>query len=171
MFFLIQLEKNVRLHPMHFGPKLSQTLVDHLCREVEGTCSGRYGYFICVTGVEPMGKGEIRDGSGYATFPVKYQCIVFRPFKGEVLDCVVTQVNKMGFFAEAGPLQLFVSQHLIPEDITFQAGSDPGYVSSNGLIRIQKDSNMRVRIIGVRNDATEIHAVATIKEDYLGLIN
>ena len=32
--------------------------------------------------------------------------VVFRPFKGEVLDAVVTTVNKMGFFAEVGPLQV-----------------------------------------------------------------
>ena len=32
--------------------------------------------------------------------------VVFRPFKGEVLDAIVTTVNKMGFFAEVGPLQV-----------------------------------------------------------------
>ena len=31
--------------------------------------------------------------------------MVFRPFKGEVLDAVVETVNKMGFFAEVGPLK------------------------------------------------------------------
>ena len=40
------------------------------------------------------------------TFPVRYKAVVFRPFKGEVLDAVVTTVNKMGFFAEVGPLQV-----------------------------------------------------------------
>lgn len=28
-------------------------------------------------------------------YNVKYKAIVFRPFKGEVLDAVVTQVNKV----------------------------------------------------------------------------
>jgi DNA-directed RNA polymerase subunit E'/Rpb7 len=41
-------------------------------------------------------QGRIRnDGSGLATFEVKYNCLVFRPFKGEVLDAVVTDVNKV----------------------------------------------------------------------------
>ena len=40
------------------------------------------------------------------TFPMRYMAVVFRPFKGEVLDAVVTTVNKMGFFAEVGPLQV-----------------------------------------------------------------
>ena len=40
------------------------------------------------------------------TFPIRYMAVVFRPFKGEVLDAIVTTVNKMGFFAEVGPLQV-----------------------------------------------------------------
>ena len=114
---------------------------------------------VAITGVEDIGKGLIREGTGYVTFPVKYQCVVFRPFKGEILDAVVTMVNKvglstcilpsivvkfcsealggddigvgggdcradlvaklfvllvlqMGFFAEAGPVQIFVSNHV-----------------------------------------------------------
>ncbi|KAJ4831997.1 hypothetical protein Tsubulata_023268, partial [Turnera subulata] len=56
-----------------------------------------------------VGKGLIRDGTGFATFPVKYQCVVFRLFKGEILEAVVTMVNKMGFFAEAGPYRYYMS--------------------------------------------------------------
>ncbi|GKV44982.1 hypothetical protein SLEP1_g52118 [Rubroshorea leprosula] len=35
---------------------------------------------------------------GFVTFPVKYQCVVFRPFKGEILEAVVTMVNKAAVF-------------------------------------------------------------------------
>ena len=45
-------------------------------------------------------------GQGLVMFPIKYSAVVFRPFKGEVLDAIVTTVNKMGFFAEVGPLQV-----------------------------------------------------------------
>jgi DNA-directed RNA polymerase II subunit RPB7 len=51
---------------------------------------------VAITGVEDVGKGLIREGTGYVTFPVKYQCVVFRPFKGEILEAVVTMVNKVG---------------------------------------------------------------------------
>lgn len=107
-------------------------------------CSGRHGFIVAITGIESVGKGLIREGTGFVTFPVKYQCVVFRPFKGEILEAVVTMVNKvniidllfiflemgystcfmhllfkdfigllqMGFFAEAGPVQIFVSNHV-----------------------------------------------------------
>jgi DNA-directed RNA polymerase II subunit RPB7 len=57
--------------------------------------SGRHGFVVAITGVENIGKGLIREGTGYVTFPVKYQCVVFRPFKGEILEAVVTMVNKV----------------------------------------------------------------------------
>eukprot|EP01018_Ginkgo_biloba_P031731 Gb_23002 [translate_table: standard] len=114
MFFHIVLERNMQLHPRHFGPHLRDKLVSKLIQDVEGTCraalhrtiisgksnnlftdlSGRYGFVIAITGVENIGKGLIRDGTGFVTFPVKYQCVIFRPFKGEVLEAVVTMVNK-----------------------------------------------------------------------------
>lgn len=53
---------------------------------------------VAITGVDEIGKGLIRDGTGFVTFPVKYQCVVFRPFKGEILEAVVTMVNKVLVF-------------------------------------------------------------------------
>ena len=40
-------------------------------------------------------KWVIQDTTAFAKFHVTYTCIVFRPFKGEVLDCIVTSVNKV----------------------------------------------------------------------------
>ncbi len=63
--------------------------------QVEGTCSGKYGFVICVTGMGNVGKGSIREGFGTALFNVEYSCMVFRPFKGEVMDCIVSSVSKV----------------------------------------------------------------------------
>ena len=55
----------------------------------------RYGFVIAVTTIDNIGAGMIQPGRGFVLYPVKYKAIVFRPFKGEVLDAVVTQVNKV----------------------------------------------------------------------------
>ena len=55
----------------------------------------RYGFVIAVTTIDNIGAGLIQPGRGFVVYPVKYKAIVFRPFKGEVLDAVVTQVNKV----------------------------------------------------------------------------
>lgn len=170
MFFHKQLEKKLALHPRYFGPRLRETLVTKLVREVEGTCTGRHGFVVAVTGVDDIGAGMIRDGTGFVTFPVQYSCVVFRPFRGEVLEAVVSMVNKMGFFADAGPVQIFVSTHLIPEDMKFVASESNCYQTEDGTVTIQKETEVRLKIVGTRVDATEIFCIGTIKDDFLGLI-
>lgn len=83
-----------------------------LYADVEGTCTGRYGYIIAVLSISDPGSGTVLPGVGTAEFVVKYTAIVYKPFKGEVVDGQVASVNKMGFFADVGPLQVFVSSHV-----------------------------------------------------------
>lgn len=52
---------------------------------------------IAVTTIDNIGAGLILPGQGFVVYPVKYKAIVFRPFKGEVLDAVVRQVNKVSY--------------------------------------------------------------------------
>jgi DNA-directed RNA polymerase II subunit RPB7 len=40
-------------------------------------------------------QGMVQSGTGQAEFVTKYRAIVFKPFKGEVVDGVVTNVNKV----------------------------------------------------------------------------
>jgi len=175
MFFHIDMEKDLLVLPQHFGPTLKDYLRQKLIDKVEGSCSGRFGFVICVTEIKSIGKGRIREGAGIVTFPMKFAAIVFRPFKGEVLDAKVTVVNKLGFFAEVGPLNVFVSKHLIPSDMRFDQQSNPpsyvSQVSDEQPMRVTVASEVRLKLIGTRVDATEIFAIGSIKEDYLGVIN
>merc|ERR1712060_867200 len=99
---------------------------------------------------------------------MKYQALLFRPFEGEVVDAVVTTVNKMGFFCEAGPVDIFVSNYMIPEDMEFTSVGEPSYKSNADVTEIQKDMGLRVRIVGKRIDPEELFCIGTIKDDYLG---
>lgn len=93
---------------------MKQILRSKLIEDVEGTCTGQFGYIICVMdGMKiDIGKGRIIPGDGSAEFEVKYTAIVWRPFKGEVVDGVVTKVNNLGFFVDVGPLSVFISVHV-----------------------------------------------------------
>lgn len=136
-----------------------------------------------------------------------------------------SNISQMGFFAEAGPVQIFVSKHvslwscimnltsssflvlgvlyllffssflspqLIPDDMEFQAGDMPNYTTSDGSVcfflyflfptvlsvfylssrnsiflcflqvKIQKECEVRLKIIGTRVDATEIVCTISI---------
>lgn len=175
MFFHLEMHKELLLFPRDFGPNVQDLLAEKLIKTVEGSCSGRYGFVVCVTEVTKAGKGRIREGGGLATFPMTFNAIVFRPFKGEVFDAVVTTVNKLGFFAQVGPLQVFVSKHCMPPDMKFDPQSTPASyvseVSDEQPQRVAKDSEVRLRVMATRIDASEIFAIGTIKDEYLGLID
>lgn len=84
-----------------------QYLESKLYADVEGTCSGLFGYIIAVVSILDIGKGMVLPGSGQAEFVTRYRAIVFKPFKGEVVDGVVNNVNKVRpylFFSILPPL-------------------------------------------------------------------
>ncbi|KAJ3309216.1 DNA-directed RNA polymerase II subunit [Blyttiomyces sp. JEL0837] len=167
-----QLTHVIQLHPQYFGPRMREYLVKRLHEEVEGTCSGRFGYVISVVEVVEVGHGVLQTASGFAEFNITYKAIVFKPFKNQVVDGVVTTVNRMGFFADVGPLQVFVSAHLLQAGMQWDANANPpayvGTLQASLDLRIEKGESVRIRIIGTRVDANEIFAIGTIREDYLG---
>ncbi|BGO91071.1 hypothetical protein NBRC10512_005836 [Rhodotorula toruloides] len=174
MFFIKLLTQDLIMHPSYFNQSLRGYLSAELRRQVEGTCSGRLGYIIAVIGEEyensadKTHRGRIME-DGQAVFSVKYQAVVYRPFRGEVVDGVVSSVNKMGIFVDVGPLQCFISTHLVPPDFSFDPNANPPcFASSEDTLTIQKGTKIRLKIVGTRVDATEIFAIGTIKEDYLG---
>eukprot|EP00878_Enallax_costatus_P004561 GHUV01004802.1.p1 GENE.GHUV01004802.1~~GHUV01004802.1.p1 ORF type:complete len:174 (+),score=17.15 GHUV01004802.1:291-812(+) len=172
MFYHVTMEQGIDLEPMFFGPKLKETIRMKIVDKVEGTCSAKHGYVIAVLAVDHISQGKIRqDGSGLASFKATFQCICFRPFKSEVLDCVVSSVNKMGFFADAGPVQIFVSSHLIPDDYEYTSVNGDAFVSTDQSHHIKEGSEVRIKVVGVRADAQDMYCIGSMKEDYLGVIN
>ena len=84
-------------------------------------------YIVSVISINSIGEGKVLPSTGQARFKTSYTAVVFKPFKGEVMEGRVTNVNKvcsttsifntradsqMGFFAMVGPLQVFVSSHV-----------------------------------------------------------
>ncbi|XP_070639137.1 DNA-directed RNA polymerase II subunit RPB7 isoform X1 [Bos indicus] len=132
----------------------------------------RYGFVIAVTTIDNIGAGVIQPGRGFVLYPVKYKAIVFRPFKGEVVDAVVTQVNKVGLFTEIGPMSCFISRHSIPSEMEFDPNSNPPcYKTMDEDIVIQQDDEIRLKIVGTRVDKNDIFAIGSLMDDYLGLVS
>lgn len=168
-FFVITMYRRVHIHPRFFGVKLHDMLTQRLMLEVEGTFAGRYGFVIAVLQVlEPIPTGELDDTTGYAVFPLKYQAVVFRPFKGEVLDGVVSKVTNHGIFADSGPLTVFISRYWMPTGMKFNAHT---FETEDGVDSVREGSSVRFRIIGLKIEATEISATGTIMDPYLGPID
>ena len=59
-----ELTHSILLHPSFFGPQMTSFLEAKLYADVEGTCSGRFGYIIAVVSILDIGKGMVMSGSG-----------------------------------------------------------------------------------------------------------
>ncbi|ELR02033.1 hypothetical protein V496_03274 [Pseudogymnoascus sp. VKM F-4515 (FW-2607)] len=168
MFFLHNLERQVTLHPSYFGKNMHELVTSKLLSDVEGTCTGQY-YIISVMDTFNVSEGRIIPGSGLAEFTVRYRAVVWRPFKNETVDAIVTAVNPAGFHCMAGPLEFFVSRELISKDIKFDPNATPWQWTDNEDQVIEKGAQVRVKLIGLRSDVGSMYAIGSIKEDYLGV--
>ncbi|KXX75232.1 DNA-directed RNA polymerase II subunit rpb7 [Madurella mycetomatis] len=167
MFFLHNLERRVTLHPSYFGRNMHELVTTKLVKDVEGTCAGDY-YIIAIMDTFDVSEGRILPGSGLAEFTVGYRAVVWRPFKGEVVDAIVDTVNQHGFFAKAGPLSLFVSSHLMPDEIQWDPTAAPPQFTNNADWVIEPGTHVRAKIIGLRTEVGEMWAIGSINGDFLG---
>ncbi|KAI9681155.1 MAG: DNA-directed RNA polymerase II subunit [Caeruleum heppii] len=88
-----------------------------------------------------------------------------------MVDAVVSSVNRMGFFADVGPLEVFVTSHLIPSDIKFDANATPPQYTDNGDQVIEKGTHVRIKLVGTRSDVGNMFAIGSVKEDFLGTLS
>lgn len=152
MFFLKEMTHTVTLPPEYFAANLNDLVRYALYRQLEGQCHGPCGYIVAIVSVEGVSAGIIRESSGglltcqhslalaaTASYEVAFKAVLYRPFKGEVCDAIIRTVNKMGFFGEIGPVQVFVSNHLLGEGWEFDGHS--AFVRSNN----NSDDSMTVR--------------------------
>jgi DNA-directed RNA polymerase II subunit RPB7 len=68
---------------------------------------------------EDVSPGKVQDTTGEVIFKVKFKALVFKPYKNEVLDGIVAEVNSDGIFIESGPLRSFISKAVIIIDCVF----------------------------------------------------
>lgn len=148
---------------------MKEYLRNKLYEDVEGTCDGSY-YIICVMDPTDISEGRVVPGEARAEYTIRYRAVVWKPFKGEVLDGTVSSVNRMGFFADVGPLSVFVSSNMVPGDVRWDPNATPPQYTNNTDTVIEKGSQLRIKIMGTRSDVGSMFAIGSIKEDYLGTL-
>ena len=171
VFFKKRLSRVVHVHPMFLGARLREHIKLRAQEDVQaaamGTVSGM-GFVVLVLKIEDdmISEGKIDHLTGLTRFDVSYDAIVFRPFRNEVLDAVTKVCTTQGVFAEAGPLDIFVSRHYIPPEYEFRA-DDASWASTETGVVIRAGAEMRVKVLGA-NATGAVAAIGTINEPHLG---
>ena len=92
-------------------------------------CSKTYGFIIGIIKLLNYGEGVIQDTTADVLFEVTFQALIFKPYNGEVLDGVVTEVSQNCLNVEVGPLLVMISKENLPGDYEY-APTDRVYNSS-----------------------------------------
>jgi len=169
MYFIAKLKQNIFLPSIFFDKNIKKRIVASLISTVEGSKTGPFGTIIVVIGIGDFWcNGKLIPGSSSALYKINYKAITFRVFKGEVLDSILTNTTKLGFFCQSGSLQIFVSKQFIPDIYIYDTSSRCFQNRSCENDKINKDLVIRVRIIGLREESDHTQALGSINEMFLG---
>lgn len=146
---------------------LKNLLKAKLIEKVQGSVSEKYGYVICVISIEEPASGKILDTSGDVLFNMKYKAVVMKPFVGEVVDGVVEKVEKYGVHVGVGPIRVFISNSQFPPDFEYNETNNQ-YISRSKNDKLNLDTEIRFRILGIQYEGNEFHPTGTMNENYLG---
>ncbi|GLJ54198.1 hypothetical protein SUGI_1161960 [Cryptomeria japonica] len=167
--------RNVVVSPdkLHTGLFLERSIILQLLEDVKRIqATEEHGYLIVVTTLEGRGEGKIREMQGSVVFPVKFKCIVFKPFQNEILDGKVLEVMKAGLRIECGPMtEIFIAKQTM-QDFEYVPGENPvfkGRVSH----QIEKGGWIRLKTIGIKwNEQKRIFmALGSLQGNFLGPIS
>ncbi|ABW97877.1 rpb7 (nucleomorph) [Hemiselmis andersenii] len=171
MFFITTLNQNIYISAKYFKKNIKKNLVSTLLGNVEGSYAGPFGNIVIITEIcNKWGKGKLIIGTPSAMFNVTFRAITFRPFKGEVFDSIITNLTNVGFFSEAGALQIFVSKNQLPNDFQYNGKDKVFFNTMSPEEKFCKDSLIRIKIISVKNEKNSNHVIGTIKGPFLGLL-
>jgi DNA-directed RNA polymerase II subunit RPB7 len=172
MFFLVKRTDTVALHPKSLGKHVGDEMVKSLRKKVEGKNTGRFGFTICVIQIDTFSEGKLHPDTGYCHYNVSYTALVMRNFYNEVVPARVVSIVPHGLWAQAGPLEIFVSgTQGMPSDMKYQQsrdGTDTFYSPTQDM-RLEVGTPLRVKLVGLRKDVqnTNAPALGSIDEDFL----
>ncbi|KAK1324436.1 hypothetical protein QJS10_CPA01g01516 [Acorus calamus] len=173
MFLEVEISGNVFLPPSELdkqGLILHRSIIFHLLEDIaRKKATQDHGYFVAVTTLNQVNNGRIREDEGNVRFPVTYNCITFKPFKGEILEGNVKQIMKHGVFMSCGPVDtVFIAAQKM-EDYQYVAGDSPMFISQRRP-KIEIGSIIRFMVLGTKWVETEraFQVLGSLSGDFLG---
>ncbi|WJX12414.1 DNA-directed RNA polymerase V subunit 7 [Trifolium repens] len=176
MFLKVQLPWNVIIAAENLKPgslMLQRAILIRLLSDFAAKKATKdMGYFLAVTTLDKIGEGKVRQHTGDVLFPVVFNAVTFKVFKGEVLEGVVHKVLKHGVFLRIGPIEnAYLSSSKMPGYV-YVLGENP-YFMNQKMPKIAKDVVVRVVVIGTKwmEAEREFQALVGLEGDYLGPVS
>ena len=125
MFYFVEdIKTLLRIPPSYMDLLGKQDYIkQQLVQKVEGRVYEEYGYIICVIAKSDNNQNEKSliedseiDDDGYIKVTVVFNAITFNPKNGEVIDCVVDNLEHDCIKATIGPADVMISKEFIGEN-------------------------------------------------------
>jgi len=101
MFFVAHRVRECTLHPSFFNSGADAQVRQRLYEDMEGKVEGTE-MIVQIIEIDEISEPVLVPGTGMAKYTLSYRAIVWRPFRGEVVDGMVTSVVNNGFFVDVG---------------------------------------------------------------------
>lgn len=136
----------MRILPQDLDANILHHMERKLKAKLEKKWSERHGYVENVELLPLTTAGVIDAKSGCTEFVVQYRATACKPHVGQRLVARVTHVTKLGVHFEAGPLQLFMHEKMIPASYIY---TDGAYKCQRTGATLQRDgAEQHVTVIG-----------------------
>ncbi|EGC33189.1 hypothetical protein DICPUDRAFT_20776, partial [Dictyostelium purpureum] len=123
MFHLLTIEDRVRIPPNDFNNEV-QTIEDEIEKKYVSKVVLDGGLFIALYDILGTGDSYVYSGDGAAHLMVRFRMVVFKPFKGEIMEGVIKKSTKdqvqitIGFYDEIylNPIELPIPSSFSDEE-------------------------------------------------------
>ena len=150
IFFNCVLNKKVVIQPKYLNEKIDDYILEYLINSVQGKCI--YEGYVKPDTIKIIKKsiGMILGNrfTGDITYNIIYTADVCNPVIGNIIECKVKFINKLGILANNEPLKVIVGKQFHSNDI------DINKISENDMIKVEviaKKFNLNdkeIRVVG-----------------------
>lgn len=170
MFYRDTIRTVVEMPARHLNSNYTSKLTELVYGKMNRYCDMRTGYVVYVARINRDGPSMVsKCDNSLVEFPVSCECIVMSIKKGDVVDAVVSQVRRVGFFATVGPCAIFVPMNMVGDEYVFQT-PEPRFCTRHSSDVICAGAEVRLRIVGERQCGRDIYLVGTMRAPYMGLV-
>lgn len=155
LFYTGLFNQSINLDPSIFTANINidQIILDKLREEVEGKCI-RHGFIkkgSVIVVKRTIGKLNSVRLDGSINYDISYSAQVCNPIVGQVINCKIININKMGILANQGPINIVIARSNTRNIEEFED--------------LERDMTINVKIIGSRFDLydTNITAIGSIE--------
>ena len=166
-----QLTREIIIEPHLLNCNINRIIKDKVWNTMKTVCSGEFGFVLRLNSIDRIGKGNIDIDCGAVIYPVDFTITSFKPEINSIIIASVGTVSKSGFFAQLGPLEIFVPHTHIPDKYAYvyteidenNEGASTSTFESDQT-KICKGDYVRIRICAIQKmDIEEIFESLSIQ--------